>query len=284
LFLEVVIVKVRILSILAALLLLFVMAGGCSTTGSTSLNAVLKILPDGVSNVFVADWSKLNADSNLQELWATYSQNMNTASMEEYLGVASEDIEMMAMASGGSAYYIVLKGKLDMEKIRTVMESQKLVRQDDYLRVEVWTGDASIAFIHDMMVVAMSVDSLKTMIRLHEGEEKTSLYNDKDFNSIINKLPAGIFTLLSTGGGYNATSTGMSFGVASADALSFSQDYLYVDATAAAAGKTDIESATPDSSKGSIDSVVQKNSLVEVKGGISISDFMKSSYFTNMGF
>jgi hypothetical protein len=284
LFLEVGIVKVRILSVLAALLLLFVMAGGCSASGSTSLNTVFKILPDGVSNVFVADWSKLSADSNLQELWATYSQNMNTASMEEYLGVNSEDVEMMAMASGGSAYYIVLKGKFDMEKIRTVMAGQKLERQDDYLRVEVWTGDASIAFIHDMMVVAMSVDSLKTMIRLHEGEEKTSLYNDKDFNGIINKLPAGIFTLLSIGGGHNATSTGMSFGVASADALSFSQSYLYADATAAAAGKTDIESTAADSSKGSIDSVTQKNSLVEVKGSISISDFMKSTYFTNMGF
>lgn len=283
-FLEVVIVKVRVFSILAALLLLSVTAVGCSTSGNTSLNSVLKILPDGVSNVFVADWSKLSADTNLQELWAAYSQNMNTASMGEYLGVDSENIEMMALASGGSAYYIVIKGKLDMEKIRTVMESQKLERQDDYLRVEVWTGDASIAFIRDMMIVAMSVDSLKTMIRLHEGEEKTSLYNDKDFNSIVNKLPAGIFTLLSTGGAHNATSSGMSFGVASADTLTFSQYYMFEDATAAAAGKKDIETTPPDESKGSIESVTQKNSLVEVKGNISIKTFMESTYFTTMGF
>jgi hypothetical protein len=283
-FLEVIIMKVRILPILAALLLLFVMAGGCSTSGSTSLNAVLKILPDSASNVFVADWGKLSTDTNLQELWTTYSGKINTASMEEYLGVNSEDVELMAMAAGGTAYYIVLKGKLDMEKIRTVMKGQKLERQDDYLRVEVWTGDASIAFIHDMMVVAMSVDSLKTMIRLHEGEEKTSLYNDKDYNSIINKLPAGIFTILSTGGGYNAISTGMSFGAASADTLRVSQYYLYADTAAAVAGKADIDSTGAANSMGTIDSVTQKNSLVEVQGNMSIEDFMNSPYFTNMGF
>jgi hypothetical protein len=258
------------------------MFGGCSASGSTSLNAVLKILPDGVSNVFVADWGKISTDSNLQELWATYSEKMDAASMEEYLGVNSEQVELLAMASGGSSYYIVLKGKFDIEKIRTVMEGQNLERQDDYLRVEVWTGETSIAIIRDMLVVAMSVDSLKTMIRLHEGEEKTSLYNDKDFNSVINKLPAGIFTLLSTGGGYNATSTGISFAVASADVLSFSQYFLYADAGTAAAGKANIESGL-DSLTGTIDGVNQKNSLVEVKGSMSISDFMNSNYFTNMG-
>jgi hypothetical protein len=277
-------VKVRVFSLISVLLLLFVMTGGCSPSGSTSLNDVLKILPDNVTTVFVADWGTMNADNNLQELWTSYSEKMNIASMEEYLGVNSKDTELMALAEGGSAYYIVLKGKLDMEKIRTSLEGQQFERQDDYQRVEMWNGNASIAFIHDMMILAMSVDSLKTMIRLHEGEEKTSLYNDKDFSSIINKLPAGIFTLLSTGGGHNATSTGVSFAASSADSLNFSQYYQFADATAAVAGKANIESAATDNSTGTIDSVTQKNSQVEVKGSIGISDFMNSSYFTNMGF
>jgi len=283
-FLEVIIVKVRIITLISVLLLLFIMISGCSPSGSTSLNTVLKILPDSVTNVFVADWETMNADNNLQELWTTYSENMNTAEMEEFLGVNSEDLELMAMAEGGSVYYIILKGKFDMEKIRAVLEDQEFERQDDYLRVEVWNGSASIAFIRDMMILTMSIDSLKTMIRLHEGEEKTSFYNDKDFYSVINKLPAGIFTLLSTGGGYNATSTGMSFGALSANTLGFSQYYLFTDATTAAAGKTNIESSAADNFAGSIESVMQKNSLVEVKGSMSINDFMDSAYFTDMGF
>jgi len=277
-------VKARIISLVSALLLLFVMAGGCSPSGSTSLNDVLKILPDGVGNVFVADWGAMNADSNLHELWTAYSEKMDTASMGEFLGVNPQDVELMALASGGSAYYIVLKGKFDMEKIRTVMEGQKLERQNDYLRVEVWAGSASIAFIRDMMVVAMSVDSLKTMIRLHEGEEKDSFYNDKDFNSIIGKLPGGIFTLLSTGGGYGATCTGISFRVLSAASLSYSRYYLFIDTTASATGKTDIESEITEDTPGTIESVLQKNNMVEVKGNIGIDDFMDSSYFSDMGF
>jgi hypothetical protein len=278
-------VKVRIFSLVSVLLLLSFMIGGCSASGSsTSLNAVLKILPDNVTNVFVADWGMMNADNNLQKLWAAYSEKMSIASMEEYLGVNSKDTELMVMAEGGSVYYIIVKGKFDMEKIRTSLEGQQFERQDDYLRVEVWNGNASVAFIHDMMILTISIDNLKTMIRLHEGEEKTSLYNDKDFNSIISKLPAGVFTILSTGGGHNATSTGMSFGVASVDTLSYSQYYLYADATAAVAGKVDIESAEVDNLTGTIDSIIQKNSLVEVKGSMSINDFMASTYFTTMGF
>jgi hypothetical protein len=284
-FLEVVIVKLRIISLVSALFLLFVIAGGCSPSGSTSLNDVLKILPDNVTNVFVADWGTMNANNNLQELWTTYSEKMNITSMEEYLGVTSKDTQLMVLAEGGSVYYIVLKGKFDKEKIRTSLEGQQFQRQDDYLRVEVWNGNASIGFIHDMMILTVSIDSLKTMIRLHEGEEKTSIYNDKDFTNIINKLPAGIFTLLSTGGGHNATSMGVSFASLSADTLSFSQYYQFADAESAAAGKANIDNdIATNANVGTVDSVNQKNSLVEVKGSMGISNFMNSSYFTDMGF
>jgi hypothetical protein len=284
-FLEVVIVKVRIVSLVSALLLLCVMIGGCSSSGgSTSLNDILKILPDNVTNVFTADWKTMSADTNLQELWTTYSQKLNITSMEEYMGVNSEDIDLMTMAAGTSVYYIVLKGKFDLENIRTVLAGQQFERQDDYLRVEVWNGSASIGFIHDMMIMTLSIDSLKTMIRLHEGEEKGSIYNNKDFSSIINKLPAGIFSLLSTSGGYDSTSTGISFGALSADSLSFSQYYMYADAGAAEAGKANIQNGVTDLFSGTVESVNQKNSLVEVKGSISISDFMNSTYFNDMGF
>ena len=276
--------KVRIVCLLSALLLLFVMIGGCSSSGSTSVNDVLKILPDSVSNVFVADWSKMTADPNLQGLWNAYKEKLNTASMEEFLGVNTPDIESMTMASGGSTYYIVMKGKFSVENIRTVLTNQNFKRQDDYLRVEVWNGNASIAFLKDMMILTMSIDSLKTMIRLNEGAEKGSFYNSQNFNGIINKLPAGIFTLLSAGGDQGSTSTGMSFGVLSADSLSFSRDYLFTDSAAAVTGKTNIESTFSDNFTGTVDTINQKNSIVEIKGSMSISDFMASTYFVNMGF
>jgi hypothetical protein len=276
-------VKRRIFSLVLVLLLLATMIGGCSTSGSSSLNDVLKILPDNVNNLFAAEWGKIRADANLQELWAAYSQKMNTSSMEQYLGVNSEDVELLAMASGTSVYYIILKGKFDLTKIRPVLETQKLKRLDDYLRTEMWSGEVSVAFIRDMMVVTVSIDGLKTMIRLHEGEEKDSFYNHKDFNSVINKLPAGIFTLIASGGGHNATSTGMSFSTLPPGSLSFSQWYLYADNAAAGLGKTDLENAVSSNFTGNIDSVNQKNNLVEVKGSMTIVDFMKSAYFTNMG-
>jgi hypothetical protein len=116
--------KLRIISVLAALLLLSGMAGGCSSSGgSSSLNAVLKILPDGVSNIFVADWSKLRADNNLKELWTSYTEKLSLASMEEFLGLNSDEVESMTIAADGSTEYIVLKGKFDKEKIRTTLES-----------------------------------------------------------------------------------------------------------------------------------------------------------------
>jgi hypothetical protein len=259
--------------------------GGCSSSsGNPSVNDILKILPDNVTNVFVANWAEMNSDTNLQELWTAYSQKLNIPSMEEFLGVTSADIDIMTMAAGSSVYYIVLKGKLDLEKIRAVLSTQKFERQADYLRVEVWNGNASIGFIHDMMIMTMSIDSLKTMIRLHEGEEKGSVYGNKDFNGIINKMPAGVFTLLAAKAGHNSTSAGMSFGALSASSLSFSQFYLYEDSTAAEAGKVDIQNGTTELFNGIVESVEQKSNMVVVKGTISISDFMSSTYFNTMGF
>jgi hypothetical protein len=284
-FLEVVIVKVRIVSVVSVLLLLSMIIGGCSSSGGNpSINDVLKILPDNVTNVFVANWGEMNTNANLQDLWASYSEKLNIPSMEQYLGVTSTDVKYMTMAAGSSVYYIVLKGTFDMAKIRAILADQKFERQSDYLRVEVWNGNASIGFIRDMMIMTMSIDSLKTMIRLHEGEEKGSVYSNKDFSGIISKLPAGIFTLLSNTGGHDSISAGVSFKALSASSLSFSQYYMYKDSTAAAAGKTDIQNGTTELFNGTVESVNQKSNLVEVNGTITISDFMNSTYFNNMGF
>jgi hypothetical protein len=275
------------MSLLAALLLLFAVIGGCSPAGSTSVNTVLKIFPGAVNTIFVADWDMLRSDSDMQALWEKYSESMSTESMEDYLGIDADDVELMVMGAteSGTGYYMVLKGKFDIEKIRPILESNgNMERQEDYLRVEIWSGEGSVAFIRDMMVIAMSVDSLKTMIRLHEGQDKDSFYNDANFNVIIDKLPAGVFTFFSSDGEYESAAAGMSFRPASADSLSFAQYYVYDDTAAAETGKADIEGTVAGYFEGTIDSVNQEKSLVEVKGSITVDDFIYSEYFMNMGF
>ena len=131
--------------------------------------------------------------------------------MISYMSSEIDDIDMdvstvstFATVETAWDYILVLIGDFDLEDVRGTLEYNYFV-EGEYRGVEIWANDLSddaVAFIGNMIIYS-DKDSVEACIRCHKNED-SSMYDDKDMKSVVDRLPAAIgYDVFGSGYMYN---------------------------------------------------------------------------------
>ena len=162
-----------------------------SITGCTPKNSylikILKLAPEDTVMVTCMDVQAMTQDPDFKNVYGIIDFHQ----LYEMLGIDLSNVS--AVATLGTFFPLVVIGDFNREDIRNILIEQDGV-EGEYMGVEIWTGDGDlcIAFMDDVIIVG-DVESVEACIRSHKNEDP-SLYDNKNMKSVVDKLPASVFS------------------------------------------------------------------------------------------
>ncbi len=186
--------KTRIIGIIIILGVLISLITGCFREAHSSVKEMMEVLPDDIFAFMSIDLEALRADDDLEDIYDSMWGSEDELSEE--LGIYPSEINTIAVAySYDYDMWGFIKGDYYIDEILDTFED-KGYGHDEYRGVEIWSADYEVfAFLGNMLVTAGSEDSLRASIRISTGEG-TSMYSNEDYRDVLNRLPAGIITML----------------------------------------------------------------------------------------
>ena len=168
---------------------------GCGAKVSPLVEFV-KLLPNDTNTIVYIDVSTMSKDPDLADMYDSLQDEW--VGFEEDFGIALPSVNILAIAYYEDGAAVVIKGDFDFDSVHNALRNQESqgFAEDEYKSVEVWIGkDYTVAFPDGMYVMGSSLDTVKNFIELSQGDG-TSMYDDEHVKSIVDRLPAGINTLL----------------------------------------------------------------------------------------
>ena len=275
--------KLKIFSFITILMILSFPITGCAQMMGGPLVEIMKILPDDTKTLWSIDIKQFESDSDLEDLYDDFRDEIDEDDMEEAIGVSLPDLSTLIVAKSDNSQWVIFKGEFDLDDVRFSLEDQHL-KEDEYRDVEVWRGDYAVTFLGDMIIVAERFDDIKIPIRLNE-RKGGSMYDDEYFKSIAERLPSGIINLLTKESGFGAQANGITV-----NKLAMAKDSMEVRGWYKFSSEKRAESsisALEDQLEQQLDAIRidcrQDGEFVEVTGEVDIDDFTESSFWRNFG-
>ena len=183
---KIIVAMVIMLAVLGSLI------AGCGQSKSGHLVGVMKVFPHDVADFTYVDIEALAEDPDLEDMYDSLRDSLGE--FEENAGIDFSDIYSIAYGYNKAGMLMIFKGEFDLNYVRLALKDQDF-EEDEYEGVEIWSeDDSTVAFIKDMLVFG-DTDTVKASIRVSQGKE-TSMYGNDDVKTVVDKLPAGIMTLI----------------------------------------------------------------------------------------
>ena len=134
---------------------------------------------------------QLRADDDLKDLYERFADGLQE--LPEILGISIDGMSCFVVVLGVGA---LLEGDFDLNSVRDTLANSAF-NDDTYGGTEVWEGmslgyECWVALWQHVILITSDEDSLKACIDVVESGH-TSLYEDKDFQDVMNRLPNGIY-------------------------------------------------------------------------------------------
>ncbi len=192
--------KAKILTILVVMAVLVSCITGCGSKKGGYLIEIMKTLPHDTPTVIYMDVELMTEDPDLEDMYNDVLESWDDfLAYEANIASAIDFSHVRAFTKTDSrkVYLIAIKGEFDLQDIRDALLEQDFM-QGEYEGVEVWTDDSHAFAFLKKMIVSGHTDSVETSIRVSQNDEP-SMYGNEDVKSIVDKMPAGFYTLILTG-------------------------------------------------------------------------------------
>lgn len=193
----------KLAAIVSVLFIAVVIASLGCLGGGGSAKDMAKMTPEGASQITHFDLQTIRDDKDLDDMYESIEKNW-PEKLDEY-GLDIEDTNYMSAAGGimyiGTASGImILGGKFDLEDVRDELDDAEFDK-DDYKGVEFWLGEDNTAVaISGDKVICGDKGDVRDCIKVMKGDQQSVYDGNDDFREVIDKLPGGIMTLVTTSG------------------------------------------------------------------------------------
>lgn len=164
---------------------------GCIESGG-SVKDIAKMTPEGANSLIYSDLQTMRDDRDLRDIYKNMKKS-ELDELEDELGIDFDDVNYIAEAGD----ITIIGGKFDLKDLRDELDDMDFDK-DEYKGVEFWIGeyDEAVAISGNKLILGDD-KQVKSCIKVIKGD-RTSMYDDEDVRDVINKLPSGIFTMVST--------------------------------------------------------------------------------------
>jgi len=164
---------------------------GCIESGG-SVKDIAKMTPEGANSLIYSDLQTMRDDRDLRDIYKDMKKS-GTSEIDE-LEIDFDDVNYIATTLGGIE---IIEGKFDLKDLRDELDDLDFDK-DEYKGVEFWIGEYDeVVAISGNKLILGDDKQVKSCIKVIKGD-RTSMYDDEDVRDVINKLPSGIFTMVST--------------------------------------------------------------------------------------
>jgi len=159
---------------------------GCDSTKGEGAVDMMKKVPNAIDSFSFIDIDAMRTDADLEKAYIdlkdSFMENM------DYVGTNFDEVDRAAN-TGTSP--MVLEGDFNLDEVREKLEDLEYGR-DEYRGIEVWEAEGVlIALISNKLVIVGTEDTVKDCIKVIKDGD-ASLYDDKDFRDVMDRLPSGI--------------------------------------------------------------------------------------------
>jgi hypothetical protein len=203
---------VRVLAVILVLVSIVSVIGCSSGSDKNSFINMVNMLPEDLGQLTFFDVAVLRADEELASTWDLIQQQLIGP---DIYGENVSKITVLGL-SGSNNSMMLYKGDFDLEQMTSLIE-QGSVESFEYEGITVWTDqNASSTAVIDNVVFVGSSEDIQLCIDVANGQEK-SIYDSKDIQDIIGRLPGGYelgASIMgnSTEGGYGLLAVGYATG------------------------------------------------------------------------
>lgn len=231
-----------LVSTLALILLLSLVSAlvGCGSSGGGGIADIIKKLPKDAAGITFVDLAALRADDDLQDTYDEFRDQIK--SDYGFLGISSSNVDRRI--AGGSV--TILEGDFDLEEVRDELKFNH--EGGKYRGVETWLNTFAdveqIALVsRSCIVIGDDIDSLQGSIDVIKGDDDVSLSKDEDISDVADKLPSGLYVVVSAGptNFKDCATIGISKEKKDSDTLRVTVVLLFENGDAAGNAKRDIE-------------------------------------------
>jgi hypothetical protein len=145
---------------------------------------MMKHVPDTLREFEFIDTTAIRADDDLESLYNNWDYKYGW--VIQPLGVDVREVT----GFGSAGYSLLIEGSYNPIAVQSKMETRNLERSE-VEGVEIWSSEDSwIALMNNMIISANSIDGreLESVLK----DQSPSLYDNRDFKDVIDRLPEGI--------------------------------------------------------------------------------------------
>ena len=185
--------KAKAVICIVILILALVSTGvGCNSAKGGEAVDMMKKVPMGSDAFQFVDIDAFRTDADLEDVYIDLESGL--AELTDYAGINFDELDRVAFDEISN---MLLEGDFDLEKVRGNLVEFDL-DSDEYNGIELW-GDGSIALVSNKLVIfSFSGQDVKDYVNVIKGVD-ASLYDDKDFRDVIERLPHGIIMIFMEG-------------------------------------------------------------------------------------
>ena len=240
---------------------------GCIESGG-SVKDIAKMTPEGANSLIYSDLQTMRDDRDLRDIYKDMKKS-GTSEIDE-LEIDFDDVNYIATTLGGIE---IIEGKFDLKDLRDELDDLDFDK-DEYKGVEFWIGeyDEAVAISGNKLILGDD-KQVKSCIKVIKGD-RTSMYDDEDVRDVINKLPSGIFTMVSTYPPYeNALVMGSAMIKEDEDTMKIEGVVKYDDEEDAEDAKSDLKREMKEEDKMFDVDVTQSGKFLEFSAKFDIEDW-----------
>ncbi len=183
--------KIKIIGVLVALGVLSSLTVGCGQGATSSIKGIMELLPYDVTQFMYMDIKALRADPDYRDIYDEMRYDISDGIRDE-MGQYFLDVDAITWANDK---YGLIEGDFDFDDFRYAMEDNDY-DEGVYRGVEIWSdGYDAYALINNMIVYCTDEDDIRQIIRLSKGSG-SSMYDNEDYTDVLNRIPSGVFILL----------------------------------------------------------------------------------------
>ena len=159
---------------------------GCDSTKGEGAVDMMKKVPKYTDSFMFIDVDAMRIDADLEKAYIDVKDILEEGTV--YVGINHDEVDRMAYTGTST---ILLEGDFNLDEAREKLEVLGY-GGDEYRGIEVWEAvGLLIALVSNELVILGTEDVVKDCIKIIKDGD-ASLYDDKDFRDVMERLPSGI--------------------------------------------------------------------------------------------
>ena len=161
---------------------------GCDSTKGEGAVDMMKKVPKYIDSFLFLDVDAMRIDADLEKAFISAKDMLEENT--DYVGINLDEVDRLAF-SGRTHRIMLLEGDFNLDEAREKLEVLGY-GGDEYRGIEVWEAvGLLIALVSNELVILGTEDVVKDCIKIIKDGD-ASLYDDKDFRDVMERLPSGI--------------------------------------------------------------------------------------------